>query len=271
MNNRTNILFTTTKCNLFCSYCYEEASRDGLPEQIEMSEEIIDNYLNEISEREKDCISTVVIMGGEVFLKPKLLKYIINKMSSMKHKWGVCITTNATLIKEDFLKKLYLEKGNNTFITFEISYDCSGHYRRIFRESKKSTKKIVENTADMFVKNNIPFKFSYTLHKDNYNNFVKDMIYMCERWGKNDNLIAIKLSPFFQELYENFGDDSLEKLEPYAHSIYNRYKIGICNFSCNMCKKCDKSNFIGNAYFSPKGDKIQYEPYVTKKNFDRWI
>jgi sulfatase maturation enzyme AslB (radical SAM superfamily) len=250
-----------------CDYCYEKASRDNLPEQIDVSKEDINKFLKEISEREKNQISTIVLMGGEVFLKPNLLKYVFDKMSNMNHKWGSSITTNATLFDNgELINDLYFNKSKNVSLTIEISYDCSGHDRRTFRNGR-FTKKVVENSLDLLVKSNIPFKISYTLHKDNYNNFVHDMIYICERWGSH--LLNIKVSPFFSELNEYFGENSLEKIGILANAIGKRYKIYICDFNCSVCKKCDRSNFIGNSYLSPN-KSIIYEESETQKLFDKW-
>jgi len=269
MRNRVNVLYLTTRCNMECDYCYEEASRNNLPEQVEVTEELIDRYLTEISYREFGKVSTVVIMGGEVFLKPHLLKYVFNKMGEIDHMWGVSISTNGTLIFDcELLNTIFKDKKDNISLTIEISYDGSGHFRRVFRNSKQSTKLEVEKSIDVMVKNKIPLKISYTIHKGNYNNFLYDMVYILERWGKD--ILAIKLSPFKKELEDNFGINPIDKLGLYANRLYAKYKVPICNFSCNVCKKCDKSEFIGNAYFSPKGDNIKYEESTTRKNFDKW-
>lgn len=268
---RTNIMFPTTKCNMYCDYCYEEASRNDLPEQIEMTNDIIDKYLYEISDREKGITSTVVIMGGEALLKPKLLKYIIKKMSEIDHSWGVCLTTNSTLIKDGKILNDIMEyKNDNVYISLEMSYDCSGHYRRKFRNSGKPTKEIVEKAIDTVLDMGLPVKVSYTVHKGNYENFIKDMVYISERWSKNSNFIAIKLSPYFQELTECFGEGSFEKLEPIAKIIQRKTGVQICQFTCDVCGMCDRSKFVGNAYFNPKGTNVQYEPKRTEKAFDRW-
>lgn len=272
MENRVNVLYLTTKCNLACDYCYEEASRLGLPEQITLEREDIDKYLNEIVEREKGVTSTVVIMGGEPFMKYHLLYYTVGEMKKLDHSFGVSVVTNATeLLNISMIKELLEIKGRNTSLTFELSYDVSGHFRRVYRNSDKSSRKVVEETIQDFVDHKIPFKISYTLHKGNYNNFVKDMIYIFERFGTK-YLKEVKISPYCQELSTYFGGSyqtALNVLKPYANALMRRYNVTMCDLCCGVtCFKCDKSNFVGKSYCGPKG--INYENLKTEKIFDCW-
>lgn len=272
--NRTNILFPTTRCNLYCDYCYQEPSRENFPEQIDIDESEIISYLHEITERESGNVSTVVIMGGEVFMKPHLLEIIIRNMRNFGyHKWAACITTNGTLFGDFiFINHLYRIKGNNTHISFEISYDHSGHHRRKFRSSGRSSKKVVQQSIEGLIKHGYPFKISYTLHKDNYWNVIHDLIWMFEKWGHCPNFSAVKLSLFRQELFENFGTDAITRLEPYVRGIIKQYGKGVCldSLVCDVCGICDISNFVGNSYNSPASGKIHYEPAKTEKGFDKW-
>ena len=275
MENRVNVLYTTTKCNLACDYCYEEASRLNLPEQLNITEQDIFNYLTEIVKREKDNVSTVVIMGGEPFMKFHLLYKTIKMMGSMMggmntHRWGVSIVTNATeLLSIGMIKELLDIKGSNTDITFELSYDVSGHFRRVYRNSTISSRNTVEETIQDFIDNEIPFKISYTLHKDNYHNFVKDMIYIFERFGTK-YVKAVKTSVYCQELSDMIGDHqkAVDDLKPYARVLFDRYGVPICDLVCDKCGICDKSNFVGKSYCGPTN--MGYEKLKTEKVFDCW-
>ena len=272
MNNRVNVLYLTTKCNLACDYCYEEASRLNLPDQLSVTTEDIDKYLLEISKREKGCVSTVVIMGGEPFMKYELLYYTILKMREFKnHKWGVSVITNTTLAPISLVMELLKVKGLNTSLTFELSYDVSGHFRRVYRRSGRSSRTVVENSIKSFIENKIPFKISYTIHKDNYNNFIKDCIYIFERFG-TDYIQSIKTSINCSELGDMFNGDyekAINKLRPYAEVLTEKYSVPICDLvCCTKCFKCDKSNFIGKSTFIT--DNIKYEELKTEKMFDSW-
>ena len=99
VEQRTNVIYLNTDCNLRCEYCYEDDSRNGLPDQQILTTIDIDNFLNEIAEREKGCVSTIVIMGGEPFLKFHLIEYTIaaamNMVHNKKHSgWGISLKNN---------------------------------------------------------------------------------------------------------------------------------------------------------------------------------
>ena len=66
-NTKTNIMYLTTRCNMDCRYCFEKKRRDEPSFQHnDMSKHEIDDFLNEILEREYDAPNhTIVIMGGE--------------------------------------------------------------------------------------------------------------------------------------------------------------------------------------------------------------
>ena len=48
---RVNVLYLTTACNLRCTYCYEGDYRDGEEKAKKLSPDDIDQFLNEIRTR----------------------------------------------------------------------------------------------------------------------------------------------------------------------------------------------------------------------------
>ena len=266
MNQRTNVIYVNTDCNLRCEYCYEKASREGLPDQVNLTKDQIDEFLEEIVEREKGVqASTVVIMGGEPTLKMDLVEYIVNRSKAMDHNFAISMTTNGVIIKPYI--KMFKEWTKGLF-SLEISYDASGQNRRVFPNGV-SSKKVVELSIVKLIEENVPFRISYTLHTGNYDNFLKDVIYIMEKYGKHISELYIRVAR--QELEDRFGygNDIMEKFQKYLDAIYKRYNIPICDWVCNDCKKCRMENFIGNTYMSPtKG--ILYTEKDTEEVFDHF-
>ena len=173
---------------------------------------------------------------------------------------------------EQRVRKLYIEiygtdgeAATEDLVTLEVSYDGSGHDRRKF-PTGYSSKDVVEKSIERMKEYEIPFRISYTVHKDNYENLLYDMVWICERIKPS----AIKLSIACQELtdagvdYEKFKQDFL----PYAEHLYMSYEIPICDLACSSCQMCDKSNFVGNSYYSPKSEKVMFQEAKTEKLFD---
>ena len=233
--------------------------------------EDIDMFLDEIAVRENSLVSTLVIMGGEPFLRFDLLKYAVDTAWKMDYQFGISVTTNGTLLNAKFSKApalIELKELISKISTLEISWDGSGHDRRIFNHRGSapavSSRAMVNATMLMLAENNIPFRISYTVHKDNWNKLVYDMVYIMEKYKPAE----IKLSFACQELKDNGVDYEKLKREflGYAEHLYMSYGIPICDLSCKLCKKCDKSNFDGNSYMSPTTG-ISYEETKSDKKF----
>ena len=263
---RTNVIYLTTACNLQCDYCYEGKKREGLEKQQPLTFDQVDECINEIASREANTVSTVVIMGGEPFLEFNRLVHVFEKAKTLYmvdgKKWAFTITTNGTNILSEFLEVIQAYR-KYFIINFEISYDGSGHDRRVFPNGK-SSRSIVEKHIFQLKKENFPFCISYTVHKDNHKNLLYDMVRILETMRPE----AISLSIACQELddigvsYKTISKD----FEPYAEELFRRYGIPICDAACKVCKSCDKSKFVGNTYMSPTTG-LTYEEKDTQKEF----
>lgn len=254
---RTNVIYLNTDCNLRCEYCYEDDSRNGLPDQANLTPDKIDEFLQEICQREPEVVSTIVIMGGEPFLRFDLVEYIVAKCIQLSNKkWGITSVTNGTLFTPEILVKLKnlldsCSESRRVTFSLEVSYDGSGHHRRKWPDESSSISK-VEQGIDKLVEHEIPFRMSYTVHKDNYNNAIEDTIKIFERWP----IKRLSVSFAYQDLDETFGnlDESkkfVNHIREYYKELYNIYNIPICGLVCDECGICYKSNFSGNSYLSP--------------------
>ncbi len=268
MNNTTygtNIIYLTTNCNLDCDYCYEKDNRNKLKKQKELTELDIDNFLLEINNREKNRSSVVVIFGGEPFLKYDLIKYLIKKGKEIKN-FSYCLTTNGILLSKekiilDFIKFYYNEIYNkNVSLSIEISYDVSGNYRRYDKNGKTYDKEILLAMRYLSLAK-IPFALRYTITKSNFNNFYNDLELMINKFKIISKVqTAIVFSEFDENISQIFKNDAIK--------LFQRYNIPICDFVCEICKKCDKSN--SNNYYYLKNKKLVVEK-DKQKEFDHFI
>ena len=231
--------------------CYEQSGRNRIKKHKTLSEEEIDEYLNEIMTREKYCQnSTLAIFGGEPFLEVGKMEYIKKKLIESNHSWGIEIFTNATRLMDIPKEKLQFicKSVSNVCVCLTVSYDGSGHHRRVFKNGHP-TIGIVEENMRYLKKLNIPFAISYSVHKDNHKNILRDVIEMMEKWKPS----KVELSVAWQELADNGYDGWKIKKSfvSYACNLFKRYGIPVCDVSCPVCKRCDRSHFEGNAYFTP--------------------
>lgn len=259
---RVNVLYMNTACNLKCDYCYEIKSRKKLDNDVTINSYRAYKWLQEIADREAGLVSTVVIMGGEVFLNYDLLYKIVDYAHNLDHQFGISITTNGSLLHK--FTEIQLNDIASRISTLEISYDGTGQDRRIFH-SGKSSRQHVESAMRMLKIYGIDFRVSYTVHKDNYKCLLYDMVYILEVFKPKE----IKLAFACQELagidinHKQFKSDFLQ----YAEELYLSYEIPICDLSCHKCGKCDKSTFEGNHYLSPTKGEI-FQDAVIKNEFN---
>jgi len=278
-SQRTNIIYLNTDCNLRCEYCYESDSRNGLPDQVKITTEEINNFLLEICDREKGRISTIVLMGGEPFLNFELIEYIMLKAASLTESkcggWGMSIISNGTLFTDKLLTRykelIDIVSNHQVFIAQEVSYDGSGQYRRKWPNGSNS-KEQVEKGMQKLIDYKIPFKISYTVHIGNYKNLTKDIIYILEKYPKPYHY-RITVGYAYQELDGLLGSQESYKLKdafrPYACELFDIYKVPICGNTCGYCKECDQSTFVGNSYLSPTTG-VSYDDKNTKHDFQQW-
>ena len=96
----------TRRCNLKCKWCSK-----GEPQNLDITTEIIDKTLNEVSDYYINCIR---VTGGESFLVPELVTYLIDKIIDKKIKINMIhIISNATIINEDIKNAIirFIEYG----------------------------------------------------------------------------------------------------------------------------------------------------------------
>jgi len=277
---RTNVIYLNTDCNLRCAYCYESKSKDGLPDQADCTPDMIDGFLEEISQREQGKISTIVIMGGEPFLQFELIRYTIIKaiefVKDKKHSgWGLSLITNATLFTDkrlDQLKYLIdLGKKYKTNLNLEISYDGSGHFLRKYPDGT-SSKDLVEKSIFKLIDKGIEFKISYTTHAGNYKTVEQDCIEIFEKF-KSKYFLRITVGYAYQILDTvgegiQYGKRLKKEFIPIANKLFKKYKIPICDHTCGVCKICDK-DFAGNSYLSPTTG-ITYADKNTEHEFQQF-
>jgi len=260
---KCNILYITTVCNFECEYCYEKKDRDkqGFKHKTITKKEI-DNFITEMIEREDaanpDHNNTVNIFGGEAFLRYDLIEYALKEISKRLTNIGVeMITNGSTLDDIKNVKKLkelinYC-KDNRVYVSMKISFDGSGHFRRVYRDGT-STKETVIKAMDNLSKEDIPFVVSYTVHAGNYKNVMKDGLKLIKRYSNHLRKFFIQFN--FEEMINLLTPIGFEefksKIKKQAIAVFYKYNIPTCELICDHCEMCDRSTFTGNNYFIPE-------------------
>ncbi len=266
-----NVIYITTACDFNCDYCYERKNRNQLERNKSISYKEIDNFLANLQEP-PEIQSQIVIFGGEPFLFPSKVEYIIKNAKNFKDNVYPEITTNGLwLSNKNHTKKIKELMDKYGQFGLEISFDVSGQYRRLLKNGQRSEKYVIQaiNNLEDF---NVPYSIRYTIHKGNIENVIHDIISILVQFPKCNKIIT---SIYEEELDIYFGDNNitkkrLEQIKEYLRRVYEKFHVPVCDFTCNLCKKCSKYLYTANRYYVPQKGKIEVE-IGKQKEFDHFI
>lgn len=269
-----NVIYLTTKCNLNCEYCYEKKNRDLIKEHYSISKEHIREFVDEVCDREINSHSiNFTIQGGEPLVEFDLLKYLIEYLASDYSNRGISVgvLSNGIFFSKQsnidkYINEILKIKSPNHSVSADISYDRSGHDRRVFINGK-SSRPIVEKALQLFNKN-FPgrLRIRYTIHKLNEEpmTVLHDWVSILETYQPNRIITAV--------FEEETSKENYKLYEAIARSLYERYKVPICNHVCDLCKSCNKELFQDEEtleprrnYLTPTGKK-----FLINKTADRF-
>lgn len=206
-------LFLTTKCNLRCSYCYEDAS----PFKGEiMSEEIafatIDYILNWAKKTTK--VSRLSFFGGEPTIAWSLLRKVTDYYKKKGDKNGcrtaTRITTNGVFSKEQALWLINQIDG--------ITISMDGIKEIHNKQRNESFDKVFETAFFIYKKNRSKLSFRVTITRESVN-FIPEI---CKFFGENFPGTILNFEPVEPSTLKNYP-----LLIPDHRLFFNKFLEGI--------------------------------------------
>lgn len=117
MNFQMSVINLTHRCNLRCPYCFETFNHEEMNRPLDISEETLEKSLNFMYKQNNTRY--IVVYGGEPFLRPDLVEYILKYHKKNDIRCGQ-IMTNATLIDDNIAKMLFKYRKNFSTIVCSI-------------------------------------------------------------------------------------------------------------------------------------------------------
>lgn len=146
-NNTTSLtICPTLKCNLACTYCFEDSQAIGKDMSDEIESNIVEFVRKSIIEGSKEVL--VTYYGGEPLLQPQRILSLQKKLGALSEKLTSLCITNGTLLTSDIYNKL----SKSGVKRFQITLDGSKHThdrRRITHCGKGSFNDIVQNLKEI--------------------------------------------------------------------------------------------------------------------------
>lgn len=203
-------LFTTTECNLRCTYCYGlKIENDELDS--ESAKKIVDWFLDQAYAKEKG----ISFYGGEPFLKWDLIKKIVNYAKEKCPSMKFSATTNGTLLdkeKVDFIN----EHFSNLTISIDGDKDTHNLHRKTIDGSGSfdliDFDLISKIKVDFFINSVVTPKTVMNVYSNAvffHKKKIKQMITLSPDFDWTDEKITIylkqfeRLSEYYVWCYEN--------------------------------------------------------------------
>ncbi|MBR1883334.1 MAG: radical SAM protein [Clostridia bacterium] len=225
-NRKIEVIYfiVSTGCNLKCKYCFEENSKFNNHYEKNMSIEtalIVANRYLEYLDNEEIESPQIVFYGGEPLINWRVVKKVIEYISSQNANIKFSIVTNGTLINDEIVNFI-----SNYNIDVGISVDgpkLINDKNRIFRKSpENSVYEDVIKKLELFNKKDIPYNLSITISENLIDK--KDEVIS---WIKKSNFHNIFYNLYhyggkctdWENLYTNISEyliDSYEKLSQFG-------------------------------------------------------
>lgn len=253
-NCAVNVIYFTNKCNLACTYCYEDLA--NRPPQI-LSRQDIRDHVDAIIDREgPDEQTLIVLFGGEPTLEWDNVEYLMEYAYARKQHIHFNMTTNG--IK--FLSDKFIDTVKNNFfyrknlLSFDVSFDGAGNQERIFHNGEQSTKAMLR----VFTKlsnANMKYRIRYTIQNTNVDVCYKDITYIVKTFNPKRLITSVA--------WDTLSEEQLDILkatkERFRKDWINKtFETPICEFFCDMCDGCGvKKEF--KTYFTDEGNVTTYK------------
>lgn len=262
-NSGVNVIYFTNRCNLACTYCYEDLK--GRPKQV-LSKDQIKNSVDIILERENPEEQTLfVLFGGEVTLEWENAVFMMEYAYSKKKNVHFNISTNGVKFSDDefILNYKNLKFYKLGLTSLDISFDGIGNKERITHNKKESTD-IILNTFRQLSKYNVEFRLRYTIHQHNINNLYNDII-MISKTIKPKRIIT-------SVAWSTLSDRDLVNLDNVKQLLRDDWKnneiiIPVCELFCDTCNGCGVRKEI-KTYFTDEGNVNTFKNYESAPEFN---
>ena len=245
-NNKTNtiafdtlLLEVTRKCNLKCEHCFR-----GEPQNISMSKELIDSLINQL-----DFVQRISLTGGEPFMVPEVIEYLVNKIIDSKLKFMTfTLVVNGTILDERAIRSI---KALNRLGEYLFTYIYPNAYQKDgksfnFEAADNKEERLIDISisTDEFHKNdpdkaidfysNIANQYLQIKRQDNWSEYsegLEDLSGKGLSWVKSEGRAADN----------NIGNHQryCESCSPYCHRVNIEDNIVKC-----MTQICANGNVI---------------------------
>ena len=218
-NVKTFIIYTTSKCNAQCFYCYQKDSLN----QKHMSSKTADDVANFIINKAKGEIH-IQWFGGEPLLNTNVMNQICEKLNENNVIFSSSMISNALLFDE---KTINYAKTLWNFNWLQISMDGIGTVYNDIKNYKNKNingfETVVNNIKNIMLLSNISVKIRFNVSNNNINNVKESVKYFHDNF--NEYLMNGRIVLYTALLYDIYKTDintSIKLLDD-IENLSNKY------------------------------------------------
>lgn len=270
-SGNVNIIYFTTKCNLNCTYCYEDLSNKAKKSTAldDLKKQVDDIIINEPVDKQ----TLFVLFGGEPTLEWENVKALVEYAYSKKKNSFFNLETNGIKFENDEFLLEFLEFFKDKPHSLDISFDGIGNNLRVDHKGNDSTE-ILLSVLEKFKYIEMNWRIRYTITKANVNNFAQDVIKLSREFSPkriitsedssgldaSDYIVLNKQKRVLKYLWDNFD-----------------INIPICNIFCETCDGCKSSKSEKKYYkdgvlvdtIDVNDNQQEFNHFERKENNDR--
>jgi sulfatase maturation enzyme AslB (radical SAM superfamily) len=257
-----NVLYFTNKCNLSCTYCYEDLP--GRPAQVLSKEQIVKSIDAIFARESPDQQSLIVLFGGEATLEWENVCFAMEYAYSKKQNVHFNLTTNG--IK--YLSQKFIDETKSNYfyqmgyLSIDISFDGIGNKERVYHNGMESTKSMIQVFGNL-LKNDIKYRIRYTIHNLNIDNLYTDMSMIIKKFRPKRLITSVA--------WDTLKEEDAQKLANAKELLRNDWinksiSVPVCELFCDMCNGCGARKDI-KTYFTTEGNVTTYGNYENSPPF----
>ena len=171
-------IFTTTRCNLKCPYCYVKQGNEDMKSST--YQRINDVFLKMLESREKKTVIYRIAGGEPLTVFDKWISYTEEFIDKANGNGHVSVITNLTILTDKMLKYF-----KDTRYSFGVSLD-GFYYSKPFHDGKSSSDVVKANIEKLIDNGNKNIDISTVIDKNSFSDIEKLAEWIADRdlnWG----------------------------------------------------------------------------------------
>lgn len=268
------IIFTTTKCNARCYYCFENGQR-----RIDMSEKTAEDVAAYIIKNAPKKEVYIKWFGGEPLYNQKAMDIICDRLREAGVKYDTKTTTNGYLFDEETIKKAK-EKWilHSTVITLDGTEDVYNKTKNYIYKEGNPFKRVIKN-IELLLANEIRVAIRLNIGFKNFENIKELVLFLKEHFGDNKLLSIIPIALYdLDGTRTNQEHDMLDAMVKEIEELTskNKYKrltvktfsdMGTrCMAELDSCKLISPIGELGTCEHFSEGEMMYGSIYSSDEN-----